>query len=158
MLRLKHPNMLKMCKKNIINNQGNRIHVAEQHFNHGYGCAQSILLAFDDMIPLNKESAINIAAPFNGGMGEARSICGALSGALMLIGLIEGKKHTNLTEKHHAIRHKSNQFIQMIKTAERTLNCPDILKQSKVRKENIHKKCNSMVKSSVEALEHLISD
>ena len=136
----------------------NRSYVAEQYFKHGYGCAQSILLAFDDMTPLEQASAINIAAPFNGGMGEARSVCGALSGALMLIGLIEGEKHTNQTEKQRAIRYKSNQFIQSIKTTEGILNCPDILKQSKLKKENIQKRCNSMVKRSVEILEDLTID
>ncbi len=57
-----------------------------QHFN----CAQSVLCAFGDRTGLNNEAALRLAASFGGGMGSLKEVCGALTGAFMVLGLVKG--------------------------------------------------------------------
>ncbi len=63
---------------------------ARANFLSGYGCAQAVLLAFADVTGLDDETAARLASSFGGGMGRMREVCGAVSGALMVLGLVEG--------------------------------------------------------------------
>ena len=60
---------------------------------HGMGCncAQSVLAASGKYTGLDQETALNVAAGFGGGV-RSGEICGAISGAVMAIGLIEKDK------------------------------------------------------------------
>ena len=57
------------------------------HFEEGFNCSQSVFLAFAPTLGLDRETALRVAAPFGGGMGRTGETCGAVSGALMAIGL-----------------------------------------------------------------------
>ena len=63
---------------------------AMNYFREGYSCAQAVLLAFCAETGLTKEQAAMLAAPFGGGMGRLREVCGAFSAALMVMGILEG--------------------------------------------------------------------
>ena len=52
--------------------------IAKQNFYDGYNCAQAVLLAFCDDFGIEKETAQMISAPFGGGVGRLREICGTL--------------------------------------------------------------------------------
>ena len=56
-------------------------------FDSGCNCAQAVLLAFASELGLSPDLAIKIAAGFGGGLGRSGETCGALSGAIMVIGL-----------------------------------------------------------------------
>ncbi len=60
---------------------------ALDNFTAGYNCAQSVLLAYSDLFELDDKTAKIVSAPFGGGMGRLREVCGALSGAFMAVGL-----------------------------------------------------------------------
>lgn len=65
-----------------------RAEKAQENFKSGLNCSQSVLLAFSDLTGLEEERALQIAAPFGGGMGRMREVCGAVSGMLMAAGAI----------------------------------------------------------------------
>ncbi|WP_243348211.1 C-GCAxxG-C-C family protein [Parabacteroides sp. FAFU027] len=60
---------------------------AIENFRAGYNCAQAVFLAYSDIYHVEEKLAKQLAAPFGGGMGRMREVCGALSGAFMLVGL-----------------------------------------------------------------------
>lgn len=64
--------------------------IAKNLFLEGYNCAQSVFLAFSDLTGLDDETALKLSAPFGGGMGKMREVCGAVSGMLMALGALEG--------------------------------------------------------------------
>ncbi|MBE6556975.1 MAG: iron-containing alcohol dehydrogenase [Ruminococcaceae bacterium] len=64
--------------------------LARSYFKEGYNCAQSVALAFADLVGLEKTTLLRLASPFGGGMGRMREVCGAVSGALMIEGLLCG--------------------------------------------------------------------
>lgn len=61
---------------------------AKELFLEGYNCAQSVFLAYSDLTPFDKKIAATIAAPFGGGMGRLREVCGAVSGMTMVAGFL----------------------------------------------------------------------
>ena len=56
--------------------------ITERHYN----CAQSVAVPFADALGMDEETLYRMAANFGGGMKMA-SVCGALTGALMVLGL-----------------------------------------------------------------------
>ena len=58
------------------------IHLHKQ----GYNSAQSILGAFHETLGIDQKTAMNLAAGFGAGIGTMQKTCGALTGALMVLG------------------------------------------------------------------------
>jgi len=63
---------------------------AVSRFSEGFSCSQSVLLGFAPCFDLDPDVSARIAASFGGGMGHMGEVCGAVSGALMVIGLASG--------------------------------------------------------------------
>lgn len=67
-----------------------RATLAADLFVQGYNCAQAIAVAFCDEIGMEKEQAAKLASSFGGGMGRLREVCGAVSGMLLVAGILYG--------------------------------------------------------------------
>ncbi len=63
---------------------------AAQLFVNNYNCAQAIAVAFRDVTGLSEEFSAKMASSFGGGMGRMREVCGAVSGMLLVAGLLYG--------------------------------------------------------------------
>ena len=61
---------------------------ARELFLAGYNCAQSVFIAYRDVAQMSEEMAAMVAAPFGGGMGRLREVCGAVSGMTMVAGFL----------------------------------------------------------------------
>ena len=59
-------------------------------FMNSSNCAQAVLLAFEDLTGLDPHLAARLSSPFGGGMGRQREVCGAVSGMLMVAGILYG--------------------------------------------------------------------
>ncbi|MBQ4066113.1 MAG: C_GCAxxG_C_C family protein [Clostridia bacterium] len=75
---------------------------ARELFRSGYNCAQAVLLAFSDMTGLDESCATALSASFGGGMGRLREVCGAVSGAFMVAGILYGPSDPNDREAKKA--------------------------------------------------------
>lgn len=63
---------------------------AAQLFLDGYNCAQAITVAFSDVTGLDPSFSARMASSFGGGIGRLREVCGAVSGMVMVAGLLYG--------------------------------------------------------------------
>ncbi len=63
---------------------------ALQAFSDGANCAQAILLAYRDDLGMDEKTAARLASSFGGGIGRLREVCGAVSGMMMVYGLLKG--------------------------------------------------------------------
>ena len=63
---------------------------AAELFLEGYNCAQAVAVAFCDVTGQDPKIAARLASSFGGGMGRMREVCGAVSGMLMVAGLLYG--------------------------------------------------------------------
>ena len=72
---------------------------AKELFLEGYNCAQSVFLAYADIVGMEPELAATISAPFGGGMGRLREVCGAVSGMTMVAGMLYPNSQPNDTPR-----------------------------------------------------------
>ena len=79
-------------------NPQERAEQAREYFTAGYNCAQSVFLAYQDITGIDEVLAATISAPFGGGMGRLREVCGAVSGMTMVAGFIAPNSQPNDNE------------------------------------------------------------
>ncbi len=133
----------------------------------GFSCAQALLSVYGPELGMDREMALKIAGGFGGGMGRMAGICGAVTGAFMVIGLVH-----SMTKKGD-LQQKELSYVQIRKFAEkfgqrnRTLVCrelmgvdvstPEGFAASKER--NIARTvCPKFVRDAAEILEELLAD
>ena len=65
---------------------------AGEYFKQGYNCAESVFLALQPWCAPELDPALlRIATPFGGGLGRSGCLCGALTGATMMLGMLAGR-------------------------------------------------------------------
>ena len=64
-----------------------RIDNARALHKQGCNCCQSVVMAYADILPIDNENAMNVAAPFGRGLAGTREVCGCVSGMAMVCGL-----------------------------------------------------------------------
>lgn len=60
-------------------------------FDQGFTCSQAVLAAFASRHGLARDAALRVSCAFGGGVARSGSTCGAVTGALMAIGLAHGR-------------------------------------------------------------------
>lgn len=61
-----------------------------KNFTDGYNCAQSVVLAYSDLLGLEEATLSRLSCSFGGGMGRLREVCGSVSGMFLAAGLLYG--------------------------------------------------------------------
>ena len=98
--------------------------LAQRYFREGYNCAQSVLLAFGDLTGLEEDVAAKLASSFGGGLGRMREVCGAVSGAAMVLGaLYGGDDHKDKTAAYTEVR----KFADVFREHHGTIVCRELL-------------------------------
>ena len=64
-----------------------RVEKAESLFKGGCNCSQAVFAAFADEFGLDESLAKKVACGLGGGVGRLREVCGAVSGAAMVLGM-----------------------------------------------------------------------
>jgi C_GCAxxG_C_C family probable redox protein len=71
--------------------------LAAGYHERGYGCSQAVLASYAADFGLDEGLALRLATGFGSGMGRMCEVCGALTGAFMVIGMKYGKEKTEGT-------------------------------------------------------------
>ena len=104
-----------------------------------YNCCQGVLAAFAEECGISEEQAYALGAHFGAGMGRA-SACGAITGGLMVLGMLgHGDKKT--LNEYNSILRANHQGC---------LDCADLLKINKEKGGNKKQHCDGMVFECVE--------
>ena len=102
---------------------------AAELFLSGSNCAQAITVAFCDVTGLEPSFAAKMASSFGGGMGRMREVCGAVSGMLMVAGLLygydaPGEKDVHKKAHYQLVQTLAGQFREEVGS----IVCREILK------------------------------
>ena len=80
-----------LTKTEMKNHPGtDHARIASELFLSGASCAQAVFCAFCDLHGLERETAARLASSMGAGVGRLREVCGAVSGAAMVMGLLYG--------------------------------------------------------------------
>ncbi|MBW2172825.1 MAG: C_GCAxxG_C_C family protein [Deltaproteobacteria bacterium] len=104
-----------------------RVEHALSMFKEGFVCSQALLAAYGEQFGLKRETALKVAAAFGGGLCRMGETCGAVTGALMVIGL----KYGNVKAKDKKAREKTyelaREFVRGFEDRNGTINCKRLL-------------------------------
>lgn len=134
-----------------------RIGEAVNSFKSGLNCSQALLSAFSEDLGLDKETSAKIASGFGGGMGCTGETCGAVTGAVMVIGLKHGKsgKATAFSRELMERFRDRNGFV----TCRALLGCDISTEEgmAKARKDNLFSsRCPKFVEDAAGIVEELV--
>ena len=96
-----------------------RISKAIENHKKGMNCSQAVLCTYADIWGLDEKTAFRVAEGFGAGMGGMQSVCGALTGLFMLLGLQNSSGTTeNITKGATAklVRDAAAEFNDMNKS------------------------------------------
>ena len=99
-------------------------------FTDGYNCAQAVFGAFAEDLGFDKETALKIAAPFGGGIGRQREVCGAVSGMLMAFGYLCGYETPETGEIKMQHYTETRELCDKFAEINGSIICREILKTS----------------------------
>ena len=101
---------------------------AAELFLSGYNCSQAVVVAFSDLTGLDIQVSAKLASSFGGGMGRMREVCGAVSGMLMVAGLLYGYETPgdDVSKKAHytRVQYLAGKFREQVGS----IVCREILK------------------------------
>ena len=101
---------------------------AEALFYEGYNCAQAVLCAFESVTGLERATAAAIASSFGGGLGRMREVCGAVSGAAMVLGIVRGgydpRDHAAKAAHYRLVQ----EFVRLFRQENGSIICRELLK------------------------------
>lgn len=97
---------------------------AIDRFAQGFNCSQAIFSAFATRLGLPSEIALKLSSPFGGGIAREGQVCGALTGALMVLGLQHGNVDPEGKENTYQI---AEEFIRKFKERHGTILCREII-------------------------------
>ena len=95
-------------------------------FAKGFNCAQSVLCACAADKGIDRETLLSIAGAFGGGMGSTGHVCGAVTAAIMVIGLDRRIDPSNDQPKQEGIR-LVREFMARFEKLNGSIQCRDLL-------------------------------
>jgi C_GCAxxG_C_C family probable redox protein len=125
---------------------------AEEYFNAGYNCCESVVLAVCDHEGIDKGMPLKIATPFGSGMSKNSSNCGALSAAFISMGMTKGRSNNEEPRDPSYVPADIifNKFMEKYKTVScgeitgLNMRDPEVMAQNK---ERLHKEiCGPIVR------------
>ena len=127
-----------------------RKEIATELHDNLFNCAQAVLVPFSDYTGLDKETALKISGGFGAGACSGE-LCGAASGAVMVIGHLQSFIKENDAEAkkklYSLVKEYNKEFIARFGY----LTCRDLKNPEKGRVP-----CGELITGSVEILEELI--
>ena len=144
-----------------------RIEQAVAMFEDGYSCAQAMLAAFCEDYGLDRQTALRLASPLGGGISRTDGICGAASGAILVLGLARGHTHPDDEEGQDRVRVLTRRFLELYAARKGGTLCTEILGHNlslpgvpeRVKAEGLSKEpCPAAVRTAGQILLELLED
>lgn len=132
---------------------------AVELFRKGFACSQSVLAAYSDLFGLDEKTALRISDGFGGGIARRQDLCGAVSRAVMLLGLRYGRTRAEDTEAHERTFSYVNRLCEEFTRKYGSLDCRDILgcDWPTVRSRGLRDSvCTKCVRDASQTVEHLL--
>lgn len=141
-----------------------KIEKSANYFKNGFNCSQAVLATFAGDWDLSEEMALKVATLFGGGARKGE-MCGAVSGALMVLGLKFGHYHYNAPEEKGNAYMIAEEFMNRFIERNGTVVCRELLgydvsKQEdmvKIKELDLFKSiCPKMIHCATEIVEQML--
>ena len=139
---------------------------AVELFGQGYSCSQAILMTYGPRLGIERETTIRIAAGFSGGMRMGET-CGAVTGAIMVIGLLHGSTDAKDKEAKVNVYRSVKELVERFRARNGSVVCKKLLGvdigtetgvEAAEKKGLFSSVCPEMVRAAAEILEEMSGD
>ena len=143
-----------------------RAEKALELFANNFNCSQAVLTAFASDFGLDEKLALMLGTQFGGGARNGE-MCGAVSGALMVLGLKYGHFESENNEQKQRAYAVATEYTKRFKELNGSIVCRDLLgydltkpeDSAWIKEKNLFRTvCPEMIRSAVEVLEGVLAD
>ena len=144
----------------------NRCELANSYHDQVYNCCQSIVAAFADKTGLDFATSVNVSEGFGGGAGSGE-LCGALSGAIMVLGLMNPVDPEDVVGSKRRVMKLSKELQNRFREQFEAVRCTDLLKNRNINAETatgpakemgLTNHCAIMIVTAVDIVEKLLEE
>ena len=134
------------------------------YFSDQYNCSQSVFSAYSERFGISEDDAIRIATGFGAGFGREQEVCGAISGAVMVLGCRYFDEN-DVPGSKEIIYSKTNELLTKFKELNKTIYCSDLtgidfkkdINREEFKKQDIQEKvCKKCIVDVCRLLEEMI--
>lgn len=142
-----------------------RYETAAAYHGRGFNCAQSVLAAFIEEIGMPEQELMSLAGGFGAGAGTGE-LCGAVSGAVMTLGLLTPVDLSEPVASKKRTVELSKEFQKRFRERFSAVRCEELLKLQytpddrtpAARDMGITGHCNIMIVTAVEIVEEMLAE
>ena len=102
----------------------NPIQIAQERFAQGFSCSQSVFSAYASQLGIDDETVLKLASPFGGGTAHQGYVCGAVTGALMALGMARGSASLDKKDETYRI---AEDLIKRFRKIHGTILCHELI-------------------------------
>lgn len=144
----------------------NHIEKALEYYNNNFNCSQGVFTAFATEMGINEKLALKLATNFGGGERKGE-LCGAVAGALMVLGLRCGHNDSKDIEGKSKAYAVSTEFMDRFIKKNGTVVCRELLGYDLtkvddkliIEEQKLFKTfCPKMVASAAEIVDEMIAE
>ena len=144
----------------------NRKEIATKYYADAYACSQAVFAAFANEMGLTEDQCLKIGGAFGGGMARKQLTCGAVTGAMMVIGLLHGRGLGDDVSQKEITYEKANELFAEFQKRNGSTNCKELLQGlnmndpeelKKIQEQGLFKSnCVKYVQDAVDLIEEMI--
>jgi C_GCAxxG_C_C family probable redox protein len=136
-------------------------------FQAGFSCSQALLSAYSERYGMAPELALKLSDAFGGGMGGLGKTCGAVTGAMMVIGLAHGRTAADDAAAKLATAVRVRRLVARFEARHGSVACRDLIgcaidtpeKARLAREQGVFDRvCVGLVRSAAELLEVILGE
>lgn len=101
--------------------------LAKELFLKGYNCAQAVFGAFCEDYGIERALGLKISSGFGGGMARRREVCGAISGAVMVLSMEHGYTDTSDTQAKKHLYEEVQGVLKAFEDETGSIVCRELL-------------------------------
>ena len=140
--------------------------LANEYFGRKFHCSQAVLAAFKDEVGLTEKQALKLGACFGSGMRKGE-VCGACTGALMVLGLLYGQYDKADPHSREVANQVNDLMMKRFAEVSGSYICNDLLGCDVRTEEGVKycfdnnlftEFCPKMVANAVDVLEEIINE
>ena len=137
--------------------------VAVETFSRNFNCSQSVFSALSERYGIDEKLALKMASPFGGGVARRGELCGAVTGALMVLGLARGAETPAGKAEIYGL---SQEFMRRFEEKHASILCRHLLgcdiatpegARAAVERGDPSSICPGLVRDAVEIVEEQLS-
>ena len=140
-----------------------RIEAAEMLHQKGFNCSQAVFATLAESMGMDRTLALKIASPFGGGIGHTGETCGAVTGALMALGLAEGISEPDRQAKEQVYA-RTREFLDRFRERYGAVACrvligvdistPEGMQQARER-DVFSSRCGGFIRGAIELADEM---